>query len=112
MPRSIKHTNLYIVVDRLAALLHERDIHSGDFVAVFATNSPEMIVMLYALSKLGATAALININLRGMNALSFIASQSLANLDKSTRRHFHALSQRLGLQVYHIYTRSIKVCVL
>lgn len=58
-------------MDRLAALLHERDIHSGDFVAVFATNSPEMIVILYALSKLGATAALININLRGMNALPF-----------------------------------------
>ena len=56
-------------MDRLAALLQERDIHSGDFVAVFATNSPEMITILYALSKLGATAALININLRGMNAL-------------------------------------------
>lgn len=29
------------------------------------TNSPEMVVALYALSKLGAVAAMINTNLRG-----------------------------------------------
>jgi len=53
------------VADRLAALLHARDIKPGDFVAVFATNSPEMVVCIHALSKLGAVAALINTNLRG-----------------------------------------------
>lgn len=30
------------------------------------TNSPEMVVTIYALSKLGVVAALINVNLRGM----------------------------------------------
>lgn len=29
------------------------------------TNSPEMVVTAYALSKLGAVGALINVNLRG-----------------------------------------------
>jgi acyl-CoA synthetase (AMP-forming)/AMP-acid ligase II len=55
------------VVDRFAALLHARDIKAGDFVAVFNTNSPEMVVTIYALAKLGAVAALINNNLRGMS---------------------------------------------
>lgn len=54
------------MVDRLAALLHQRGIRTGDFVAVFTTNSPEMVVCIYALAKLGAVAALINTNLRGM----------------------------------------------
>jgi acyl-CoA synthetase (AMP-forming)/AMP-acid ligase II len=54
------------VVDRLAALLHARDVNNGDVVAVFTTNSPEMVVTIYALSKLGAVASLINTSLRGM----------------------------------------------
>mgnify|MGYP002718991274 CR=1 FL=1 len=47
-------------------MLHTKDIHTGDFVGVFTTNAPEMVVTIYALSKLGAVAALINTNLRGM----------------------------------------------
>lgn len=54
-----------LVVDRFAALLHARDVKNGDMVGVFTTNSPEMVVTLYALSKLGAVAAMINTNLRG-----------------------------------------------
>jgi acyl-CoA synthetase (AMP-forming)/AMP-acid ligase II len=50
----------------LAALFHERGVSNGDFVGVFTTNSPEMVAIIYALSKLGAVAALINVNLRGM----------------------------------------------
>lgn len=57
------------VVDRLAALLHARDIRSGDVVGVFTTNSPEMVVVAYALSKLGVVAALINTSLRGMDEM-------------------------------------------
>jgi acyl-CoA synthetase (AMP-forming)/AMP-acid ligase II len=53
------------VVDRFAALLHARDVKNGDMIGVFTTNSPEMVVTLYALSKLGAVAAMINTNLRG-----------------------------------------------
>lgn len=53
------------VVDRMAALLKGREINAGDTVGVFASNSPEMVVILYALSKLGAVAAMINTNLRG-----------------------------------------------
>lgn len=58
------------MVDRSAALLHARDIRSGDVVGVFTTNSPEMVVVAYALSKLGVVAALINTSLRGMNEMS------------------------------------------
>ncbi|KAL1969890.1 hypothetical protein VTN77DRAFT_7399 [Rasamsonia byssochlamydoides] len=62
--RTWTYTQLKELVDRLAALLHARDIRAGDFVAVFITNSPEMVVCIYALAKLGAIAALINTNLR------------------------------------------------
>lgn len=53
------------MVDRFAALLQSLDVQAGEFVGVFMTNSPEMVVALYALSKLGAVAAMINTNLRG-----------------------------------------------
>jgi acyl-CoA synthetase (AMP-forming)/AMP-acid ligase II len=52
-------------VHRLAAFLESQGVGKGDFVAVFMTNSPEMIVTILALSKLCAVAGLININLRG-----------------------------------------------
>jgi len=57
------------VVDRFAALLQARDIKTGDMVGVFTTNSPEMVITLYALSKLGAVAAMINTNLRGKHQI-------------------------------------------
>lgn len=58
-------TYLWLVVDQFAALLNARDVKTGDFVGVYTTNSPEMVIILYALSKLGAVAAMINTNLRG-----------------------------------------------
>lgn len=53
------------VADHFAALLYSKGIRTGDFVALFTTNSPEMVVSIYALAKLGVVAALINTNLRG-----------------------------------------------
>ena len=53
--------------DRLAELLHRQGVKTNDFVAVFTTNSPEMVIICLALSKLGAVAAMINTNLRGMS---------------------------------------------
>ena len=50
----------------MAALLHARGYQRGDVVGVFMTNSPEMVIMFYALSKLGVVAALLNTSLRGM----------------------------------------------
>ena len=61
----------FAVVDRMAALLKSRDINPGDTVGVFTTNSPEMVVTVYALSKLGAVAAMINTNLRGLLTIQF-----------------------------------------
>ncbi|KAL2857489.1 hypothetical protein BJX68DRAFT_177665 [Aspergillus pseudodeflectus] len=58
------YAELKDLADRLAALFHERGVSNGDFVGVFTTNSPEMVAIIYALSKLGAVAALINVNLR------------------------------------------------
>lgn len=52
-------------VDRLSSFLHEKGVKTGDFIAVFMSNSPEMVMAILALQKLGAVAALININLRG-----------------------------------------------
>ncbi|KAJ5753561.1 uncharacterized protein N7511_007714 [Penicillium nucicola] len=58
------YSQLKDLVDRMAALLKTRNINSGDTVGVFTTNSPEMVIILYALSKLGAVSAMINTNLR------------------------------------------------
>jgi acyl-CoA synthetase (AMP-forming)/AMP-acid ligase II len=49
----------------MAAFLYSRGIRPGDYVAVFTTNSPEMVILIYALAKLGSVAALLNTNLRG-----------------------------------------------
>ncbi|EED20673.1 bifunctional fatty acid transporter/acyl-CoA synthetase (FAT1), putative [Talaromyces stipitatus ATCC 10500] len=50
--------------DRLAAYVYAQGIRTGDFVAVYTINSPEMVFIVYALSKLGVVAAMINTNLR------------------------------------------------
>lgn len=52
-------------INRLAAFLISEGVSKGDFIAVFTTNSPEMVITILALSKLGAVAGLINTNLRG-----------------------------------------------
>ncbi|KAL4939522.1 hypothetical protein BDV06DRAFT_198754 [Aspergillus oleicola] len=62
--KSWTYFELKDLADRLATLLREKGVQKGDFVAVFTTNSPEMVTIIYALSKLGAVAALINVNLR------------------------------------------------
>ncbi|KAH6669034.1 putative bifunctional fatty acid transporter/acyl-CoA synthetase [Halenospora varia] len=51
-------------VDKLAAKLEAEGIKDKDYIAVFMTNSPEMVMTVLALSKLGAIGALINISLR------------------------------------------------
>lgn len=51
-------------VDSLAEILHRNGVGPGAFVAVFMTNSPEMVFTILALAKLGAVPALINIALR------------------------------------------------
>ena len=44
--------------------LQELGVRNNDFVAVFMTNSPEMVIVIYALTKLGAVPALVNSALR------------------------------------------------
>lgn len=51
-------------VDELALGFHELGVKNGDIVAVFMANSPEMAFTVFALTKLGATPALINNALR------------------------------------------------
>ncbi|EER45562.1 long-chain acyl-CoA synthetase [Histoplasma capsulatum H143] len=51
-------------VDQFAGLLHARGIRIGDVVGVFMTNSPEMVVAILALAKLGVVVDLINTNHR------------------------------------------------
>ncbi|SPO04692.1 related to acyl-CoA synthetases (AMP-forming)/AMP-acid ligases II [Cephalotrichum gorgonifer] len=45
---------------KLATVLQQRGVSSGDIVAVLTTNSPEMVFTLAAVSKLGAVPALVN----------------------------------------------------
>lgn len=65
-------------VDVLALGLMELGVRDGDIVAVFMSNCPEMVFVVYALTKIGAAPALLNNALRGMiflhhNNLSLVA---------------------------------------
>ena len=51
--------------DKTATLLEQHGVVNGQHVAVFATNTPEMVLAIVALTKLGAVPALINAALRG-----------------------------------------------
>lgn len=59
--------NVSSEVNKFANILADAGVVSGDFVAVFTTNSPEMVIAILAISRLGAVAPLINTNLRGMS---------------------------------------------
>jgi acyl-CoA synthetase (AMP-forming)/AMP-acid ligase II len=86
------------VVDRMAALLKTRGINPGDTVGVFTTNSPEMVITLYALSKLGAVSAMINTNLRGNMHLSTSTSKNKKN---------HHTNPPTSIQTTHSPTASM-----
>lgn len=84
-------------VHRLAAFLSENGIQSKDIIAVFTTNSPEMVITILALSKLGAVAGLINTNLRDdtlkhclevSTAKTIISTPDLTEYIKEPLQHF------------------------
>ena len=52
-------------MNRFAAYLEGNGVLRSDSIAVMTTNSPEMLISILALSKIGAIAGLINTNLRG-----------------------------------------------
>lgn len=53
------------IVDKLAYGLVELGVRDGDVVAVFMSNCPEMVFIIYALTKIGGVPALLNNALRG-----------------------------------------------
>lgn len=89
---SVGVANCGTVVDRFAALLQARDIKAGDVVGVFTINSPEMVVAIYALSKLGAVSALLNTSLRGMHKIYTVIFEAFTDT---------------GWQMIHLYIVSM-----
>jgi len=75
----IRYRELLKRVDTFAGFLHARGIKEGDRVAIFLRNSPEYIVTLFALSKLGAIAVPINTFLKS-EELYYILKDSGATL--------------------------------
>ncbi|PVH75630.1 bifunctional fatty acid transporter and acyl-CoA synthetase [Cadophora sp. DSE1049] len=51
-------------VDLLAQYLSQYDIEVGASVGLYATNSPEMVIAIFAIAKLGAVSALLNTALK------------------------------------------------
>lgn len=51
--------------NQLAHYLKKQSIHSGDVVALMFENRPELLIVVLALAKLGATAAMLNHSLFG-----------------------------------------------
>ncbi|RSL43061.1 hypothetical protein CEP54_015245 [Fusarium duplospermum] len=58
--RGWTYAELVLESSRLAAVFHHHGVSSGDVVAIFTSNSPEMVLSLIAVSKLGAIPALVN----------------------------------------------------
>lgn len=52
-------------IARIARLLAELGVHKGDVVALMGENSPSFVCIVLAVSRVGATASLINSNLEG-----------------------------------------------
>ena len=50
--------------DKVATFLARHDVSAGQHVGVFATNTPEMVLAIIAVTKLGAVPALVNTALR------------------------------------------------
>lgn len=65
--------DVWIDVNRMAALLEGEGLKKGDTVALFTTNCPEMVVSVLACSKLSVVAAMINTSLRGKFFSQFMA---------------------------------------
>jgi len=53
-------------VSRIAAVLHEDGVRSGDVVVLLGENSPSYLAVLFGVSRLGATVSLINNHLEGV----------------------------------------------
>ncbi|EXJ78683.1 hypothetical protein A1O1_09085 [Capronia coronata CBS 617.96] len=86
-------------VDELAVGLHHSlGVKNGDIVAVFMTNSPEMVFTVYALTRLGAAPALINNALRDETLLHCVrlpaSSLILTTLDLAP--HAASVAKTLG----------------
>jgi crotonobetaine/carnitine-CoA ligase len=62
----------------MALGLRSLGVKDGAYVAVFMPNCPEMVIVIYALTKIGAVPALINAALRGS---SIFGSQFLSRFD-------------------------------
>ncbi len=58
-------SELYTTTSRIAHVLAAAGVKPGDVVALFAESSPFYIASVLGISRVGATAALINTNLRG-----------------------------------------------
>ncbi|UPL02350.1 hypothetical protein LCI18_013284 [Fusarium solani-melongenae] len=58
--RGWTYAELILESSRLAAVFYHHGVSSGDAVAIFTSNSPEMVLSLVAVSKFGAIPALIN----------------------------------------------------
>ena len=72
-------SELYTTTSRVAHALAAAGVKAGDVVALFAENSPFYIAAVLGVSRVGATTALINTNLRG-RTLSHAVSVSKARL--------------------------------
>jgi len=75
----IRYRELLKKVDTFAGFLHSKGIKEGDRVALFLRNSPEYVVTLFALSKLGAISVPINTFLKS-EELYYILEDSGATL--------------------------------
>ncbi len=75
----IRYRDLLKNVDRFAGFLQSKGVKEGDRIALFLRNSPEFIITLFALSKLGAISVPINTFLKS-DELNYILEDSGATM--------------------------------
>jgi acyl-CoA synthetase (AMP-forming)/AMP-acid ligase II len=71
----------------MAVFFHEKNVRVGMCVGVFMSNSPEMVIAILALSKLGAVAGLINSALRGNWVLPPLCNSPAYDISDETLAH-------------------------
>ncbi len=58
--RTLSFTECNIEAQRIASLLNQQGVHSGEIVAIMSPNSPELVIVLLGLLKAGIIAAPLN----------------------------------------------------
>ncbi|KAH7311855.1 putative bifunctional fatty acid transporter/acyl-CoA synthetase [Rhexocercosporidium sp. MPI-PUGE-AT-0058] len=92
-------------VDLLAQYLAQQNVEVGASVGLYATNSPEMVIAIFAIAKIGAVSALLNTALKS-DSLSHCINIAKTGIIKATSDLVSSIPSTIGLPPPIITTYS------